>query len=79
LLCALRCDQFWRRFHGLLRRMYIVQKLDEIFCRHQLVRILSYNKNFNVVERETKKILVEKTAKLPWKPNSLSICMGKSK
>jgi hypothetical protein len=37
LLCALRCDQFWKRFHGLLTRMYIVQKLDEIFCRHQLV------------------------------------------
>jgi hypothetical protein len=36
LLCALRYDQFWRRFHGLLRRMYIVQKSDEIFCRHQL-------------------------------------------
>jgi hypothetical protein len=36
LLCALRYDQFWRKFHGLLRRMYIVQKLDEIFCRHQL-------------------------------------------
>jgi hypothetical protein len=36
LLCALRYDQFWTRFHGLLRRMYIVQKLDEIFCRHQL-------------------------------------------
>jgi hypothetical protein len=31
LLCALRYDQFWRRFHGLLRRIYIVQKLDEIF------------------------------------------------
>jgi hypothetical protein len=36
LLCALRDDQFWIRFHELLRRMYIVQKLDEIFCRHQL-------------------------------------------
>jgi hypothetical protein len=36
LLCALRYDQFWRRFYGMLRRMYIVQKLDEIFCRHQL-------------------------------------------
>jgi hypothetical protein len=35
LLCALRYDHFWRRFHGLLRRMYIVQMLDEIFCRHQ--------------------------------------------
>jgi hypothetical protein len=36
LLYALRYDQFWRRFHGLLRRIYIVQKLDEIifinFC-----------------------------------------------
>jgi hypothetical protein len=30
--CALRYDQFWRRFHGLLRRIYIIQKLDEIFC-----------------------------------------------
>jgi hypothetical protein len=36
LLCALRYDQFWRRFHGLLRRIYIVQNLDEIFSRHQL-------------------------------------------
>jgi hypothetical protein len=36
LLCALRYDQFWRKFHGLLRRMCIVQKLYEIFCRHQL-------------------------------------------
>jgi hypothetical protein len=35
LLCALRY-QFWRRFHELLRRLYIVQKLDEILCRHQL-------------------------------------------
>jgi hypothetical protein len=37
LRLALRYDQFWRRFCGLLRRMCIVQKLDEIFCRHQLV------------------------------------------
>jgi hypothetical protein len=29
LLCALRCDQFWRRFHELLRRMYIVQQLGK--------------------------------------------------
>jgi hypothetical protein len=29
-------DQFWRKFHGLLRRMYNVQKLDEIFCTHQI-------------------------------------------
>jgi hypothetical protein len=36
LLCALRYDQFWRRFHGLVRRMFIVQKMYEIFCRHQL-------------------------------------------
>jgi hypothetical protein len=36
LLCVIRYDQFWRRFHELLRRMYIVQKLDEIVCRHQL-------------------------------------------
>jgi hypothetical protein len=36
LLCALRYDLFWRRFHRLLRRMYIVQTLDEMFCRHQL-------------------------------------------
>jgi hypothetical protein len=36
LLCALRYDQFWRRFDGLLRRIYIVQRLDEMFCRHQL-------------------------------------------
>jgi hypothetical protein len=36
LLCALRYDQFWRKFHGLLRTMYIVWKLDEIFAGHQL-------------------------------------------
>jgi hypothetical protein len=32
-----RYDEFWRKFHGLLRKMYVVGKLDEIFCRHQLV------------------------------------------
>jgi hypothetical protein len=36
LLCALRYDKFWRRFHGLLRRMCVVQNLDEIFCWYQL-------------------------------------------
>jgi hypothetical protein len=36
LLCAIRYDQFWRKFHGLLRKMYIEWKLDKIFCRHQL-------------------------------------------
>jgi hypothetical protein len=36
LLCTLRYDQFCRKFHGLLRRMYIVRMFDEIFCRHQL-------------------------------------------
>jgi hypothetical protein len=36
LLCALGYDLFWRRFHGLLRRMYIVHKLDEMFCRYQV-------------------------------------------
>jgi hypothetical protein len=36
LLCALGYDLFWRRFHGLLRRMYIVSKFDEMFCRHQV-------------------------------------------
>jgi hypothetical protein len=35
-LCDLRYDQFWIRFLGLLRRMYIVQQLDEIVCRHQV-------------------------------------------
>jgi hypothetical protein len=30
------CDQFTRRFHEMLRRMYIVQQLGEIFYRHQL-------------------------------------------
>jgi hypothetical protein len=34
-LCP-KYDQFWRKFHGLLRRMYIVWMLDEILCRHQL-------------------------------------------
>jgi hypothetical protein len=36
LLCALRYDHFWSSFLGLLRRMCIVQKLDEIFCSHWL-------------------------------------------
>jgi hypothetical protein len=36
LFCALRYHLFWRKFHGLLKRMYIVLLLDEIFCRHQL-------------------------------------------
>jgi hypothetical protein len=36
LFCALRYDQFWWKCHGLLRRMYIVCMLDEIFFRHQL-------------------------------------------
>jgi hypothetical protein len=36
LLCAPSYDRFSRRFQGLLRRMDIVQKLDEIFCRHWL-------------------------------------------
>jgi hypothetical protein len=37
LLCALKYDLFCRKLYGLLRRMYIVLLLDEIFCRHQLV------------------------------------------
>jgi hypothetical protein len=36
LLHALRYGQFWKKFHRLLRRMYIVRKFDQIFCRHQL-------------------------------------------
>jgi hypothetical protein len=36
LLCALRNDQFWRKFHRLLRRMYLTLFLEEIFCRHQI-------------------------------------------
>jgi hypothetical protein len=36
LLWVLRYDQFWKMFHGLLRRMCIVQNLDEIFLKHQL-------------------------------------------
>jgi hypothetical protein len=35
-LCALRYDQFWRRFYEFLRIMYTVQKLYEIFCRCRL-------------------------------------------
>jgi hypothetical protein len=31
-----RYDQFWRNIHGLLKRMYILWMLDEIFCRHHL-------------------------------------------
>jgi hypothetical protein len=34
LLCASRYDQFWSKFHGLPRRMFIVLMLEEIFCRH---------------------------------------------
>jgi hypothetical protein len=37
LLCDLRYDQFLRKFHALLRRVYIMQMWDEIFCRPQLV------------------------------------------
>jgi hypothetical protein len=33
-ICALRYDIFWRKFHGLLRRMYIVLLPDGILCRH---------------------------------------------
>jgi hypothetical protein len=36
LLGALKYDQFWRNFRGLLRRIYMVWKLGEIFSRHQL-------------------------------------------
>jgi hypothetical protein len=36
LLRALKYNQFLKRFHGVLIRMLIVQKLDEIFCSHQL-------------------------------------------
>jgi hypothetical protein len=36
LALCLSCDQFWRKFHGLLRRMYIVWIVYEIFYRHQL-------------------------------------------
>jgi hypothetical protein len=36
LLCVLRYDLFWRKFHGMLRRLYIVPLLHEIFYRHQL-------------------------------------------
>jgi hypothetical protein len=36
LFCDLRYDVFWRKFHGLLRRMYIVLVTNDIFCRHQL-------------------------------------------
>jgi hypothetical protein len=34
LLCALRYGLFWRKFHGLLKRMYIVLLQDGILCRH---------------------------------------------
>jgi hypothetical protein len=33
LLCALRYDQFWWQLNELLRKMYILSQLDEIFCR----------------------------------------------
>jgi hypothetical protein len=36
LFCAQRYDLFWRNFHGLMRRMYIMLLLDEVICRHQL-------------------------------------------
>jgi hypothetical protein len=36
LLYTLRYDLLWRKFHGLLRRMYLMLLQDEIFCRHQL-------------------------------------------
>jgi hypothetical protein len=34
LLCALGCVIFWRKFHGLLRRMYIVLLQGAILCGH---------------------------------------------
>jgi hypothetical protein len=36
LALCLKLWSMWRRFHGLLRKMYIVRKLNEIFCRHQV-------------------------------------------
>jgi hypothetical protein len=33
LLCTIRYDLFWRKFQGLLRRMYIVLLQDGILCR----------------------------------------------
>jgi hypothetical protein len=36
LFCDLRYDLVWKKFHGLLRRMYILVFLDKIFCRHQV-------------------------------------------
>jgi hypothetical protein len=36
LLFTLRYYLIWKKFHGLLRTMYIMLLLDEIFCRHQL-------------------------------------------
>jgi hypothetical protein len=36
LLCALRYNLFWRKFYGLLGRMYIVLLSNEIFCSHQV-------------------------------------------
>jgi hypothetical protein len=44
LLRLVLCPKIWsilEKFHGLLRRMHIVQKLDEIFCRNQLESIWS--------------------------------------
>jgi hypothetical protein len=34
LLCDLKCGLLWRKFHGPLRRMYIVLLHDGILCRH---------------------------------------------
>jgi hypothetical protein len=37
LFCALKFDQFWRRFRELLRRMYIVQKLTLVRSNWSMV------------------------------------------
>jgi hypothetical protein len=36
LICSLKYNTFWRKFHELMRRIYIVLLSDEIFCRLQL-------------------------------------------
>lgn len=37
LLCVKGCYKFWRRFHEMLRRKYIISCLSEMFCKYLLI------------------------------------------
>jgi hypothetical protein len=46
LLYGLKCDLFWKKFHGLLRRISILHLLDGVFCRC-LVKNIWFMVQFN--------------------------------